>query len=209
MTLLDLSTDELLSTTRAVRRRLDLARPVERATLEQCLALALQAPTASNRQHWHFVVVTDPERRAVLADCYRTGWSAYAGASPYDEAAATTPLAASSRYLAAHLEQVPVHVVPCIEGRPEGRSIEALAALYGSVVQAAWSLQLAARSRGLGSVYTTLHLARERDAAEALGIPYDRVCQVALIPVAHTLGTEFRPARRRSFDDVVHWERWS
>jgi nitroreductase len=205
---LPLTPDEMLATTRAVRRRLDLARPVERELVEQCLRLALQAPSASNTQRWHFVVVTDPAVRAALADCYRTGWAAYASSQPWDDGSGDSPLQASSRHLARHLHEVPVHVVPCIAGRPEGRSAEGLAALYGSVVQAGWSLQLAARARGLGSVWTTLHLARERDAADALGIPYDTVAQVALIPLAHTLGDDFRPARRRPLDEVVHWERW-
>jgi nitroreductase len=208
MPILDLSVDEVLSTTRAVRKRLDLTRPVEREVLEECLRLGLQAPTASNSQPWHFVVVTDPGRRAQLAECYRTGWAAYADSDPYDDPPDESPLASSSRYLARHLQDVPVHVIPCLRGRLEGKEHEHVAAMLGSVIQGAWSFQLAARSRGLGTVWTTLHLPRERDAAEILGIPYEKVTQVALIPTAYTLGTDFKPARRRPLDEVVHWERW-
>jgi nitroreductase len=203
-----LSADDVLATTRAVRRRLDLRRPVERELIRDCLRLAVQAPTSTNTQNWHFVVVTDAGVRAALAELYRAVWTSYAGASPYEEGASETGHETGSRYLAAHLHEVPVHVVPCIEGRPEGRSASDLAAFYGSIIQAGWSFQLAARARGLGSVWTTYHLDREAEAAEILGIPYESVAQVALIPVAHTIGTEFRPARRKPLEEVVHWDGW-
>jgi nitroreductase len=205
---LALTPDELLATTRAVRRRLDLERPVDRALIEECLQLAVQAPSSTNRQHWAFVVVTDAERRRGLAEIYRRAWMAYSDTPPEQESATDTPGQASSRYLAAHLGEVPVHVVPCVDGRPEGQPAGELAALYGSIMQAAWSFQLAARARGLGSVFTTYHLDHERDAAELLGIPFDRVSQVGLIPVAHTIGTRFRPAARRPLDEVLHWNGW-
>ena len=208
MPLLDLSVDEVLSTTRAVRKRLDLTRPVEPELLDECLALALQAPTASNTQHWHFVVVTDPDLRAALGRCYRAGWARYSGQQPEDDPSGDSRLMSSSRYLAQHMAEVPVHVVCCVRGRYEGKPNESVSAALGSVIQAGWSLQLAARSRGLGSVWTTLHLWHEREAAEALGIPYADVTQVALIPIAHTLGTDFKPAPRRPMDEVVHRDRW-
>ena len=206
---LDLSSDELLSTTRTVRRRLDLDRPVDRGLIEACLQLAVQAPSSVNSQTWHFVVVTDPRLRAGLAELYRAAWSAYAGVSPDQPALNETAGQASSRHLAANLHRVPVHLIPCIEGRPEGMSAGDLAAHYGSIVQAGWSFQLAARARGLGSAWTTYHLDRERETAELLGIPYERVTQVALVPVAHTVGSSFRPARRRPLAEVVHWDGWS
>jgi nitroreductase len=204
-----LTPDELLSTTRAVRRRLDLARPVDRELIRECLELAVQAPSSVNSQTWHFVVVTDEECRRALADIYRRAWSDYAaGASPAEPREGETPGQASSRYLAQHLAEVPVQLVPCIEGRPEALSAGDLAAFYGSIVQASWSFQLAARARGLGSVFTTYHLDYEREAAEVLGIPYDDVTQVGLLPVAHTDRTAFKPAGRRPLEDVVHWDRW-
>jgi nitroreductase len=208
MAILDLTVDEVLSTTRAVRKRLDLTRPVEREVLVECLELALQAPTASNTQPWHFVVVTDPATRAQLADCYRTGWADYSDSDPFEEKPGESKLGQSSRHLARHLQDVPVHVIPCLKGRLEGSSHEHVCAMLGSVLQGAWSFQLAARSRGLGTVWTTLHLPRERDAAAILGLPYEEVTQVGLIPVAYTLGTDFKPAARKPFDEVIHWERW-
>jgi nitroreductase len=204
-----LTTDELLSTTRAVRRRLDLTRPVPHELLEECVRLAVQAPTSTNTQSWHFLVVTDEHLRRGLAELYRRAWSAYTGlASPEEAPAGETAGQASSRHLAAHLHEVPAHVLACIEGRPEGMAQPDLAWFYGSIVQAGWSFQLAARARGLGSVWTTHHLEHEREAAELLGIPYDEVTQVALIPVAYTLGSDFRPAARKPLETVLHWQRW-
>jgi nitroreductase len=208
MTLLDLSPDELLSTTRSVRKRLDFDRPVEREVLDECLALAQQAPNASNSEPWRFVVVTAPETKAKLAECYATGWSAYRAA--IDEAAGDdgpTPVLDSAQYLADRFHEVPAMVLPCLLPRADS-SAGNQAGLYGSVIQAAWSFQLAARARGLGTCWTTLHLGRERDAAEILGIPFDRVQQVALITVGHSLGTDFKPGRRVALERVVRWERW-
>jgi nitroreductase len=204
-----LTPDELLATTRSVRRRLDLTRPVDRGLIGECVALALQAPTSTGLEHWEFVIVDDPGTREALAAIYRRAWSDYAGGPPEVEPAAETRHQASSRYLAAHLHEVPVHVVPCVHGRPEGDTSSNLAALYGSVLQATWSLQLAARARGLGSVFTTYHLDYEREAAGVLGVPYDEVTQVGLVPVAHLLGGDLRPAgRRRPVNEVVHWNAW-
>jgi nitroreductase len=208
--LLELTPDELLSTTRAVRRRLDLTRPVEREVLEECLRLGQQAPTASYSQNWHFVVVTDAGLRAALGELWRDV------AGPYLErraaAAAADPRIArigeGVRHLAAHIHEVPVHVVPCVEGRTDGMPGAAQASRWGSIIPAAWSFMLAARARGLGTAWTTFHLRHERKAAELLGIPYDKVMQVALIPVAYTVGTDFRPAARNPLDTMVHWDRW-
>jgi nitroreductase len=204
----DLTPEQLLTTTRSVRKRLDLDRPVERETIRGLLRIATQAPTSVNLQHWHFVVVTDPQRREGVARWYRRAWSDYATTELDEDPPDETAGAASSRHLARVMHRVPVLLIPCIEGRPEGKSAGDLAALYGSVVQASWSFQLAARSAGLGSVFTTYHLDYEREVAELLGIPYDQVTQVALLPVAYTTGRDFRPARRRPLDDVVHWDAW-
>ncbi len=197
---LDLSADELLSTTRSVRRRLDLERPVEREVIEECLALALQAPTGSNAQGWSFVVVTDPGHKAALAGWWKEYADGYIASQP-DKGRITEGV----RHLAAHLQDVPVLVIPCIAGRTDGQPSTLQAGRWASIIPAAWSFMLAARERGLGSVWTTFHLRHERDAAELLGIPYDDVMQVALIPVAYTIGTDFRPAPRRPLDSVVRW----
>ena len=205
MTNLGLSADEVLTTTRSVRRRLDHDRPVEPEVIDECLRIAVQAPTSVNQQDWHFVVVTDAGQRRAVADVYRRAWSDYNdGQSPVDP----IPDESGERWFTRTMHEIPVFLVPCIEGRPEGKSPSDLAALYGSIIQAAWSFQLAARERGLGSVWTTYHLDYEREAAEVLGIPYDSVTQVALIPVAYTQGTSFKPARRRPIDEVVHRDRW-
>ena len=206
--MLELTPEELLTTTRSVRRRLDLSRPVDRSLLEDCLRIALQAPTSVNSQNWHFVMVTDERLRGGIAELYRRAWQDYSEFPLETGDPPEHPHPAASRHRALHLHQVPVHVIPCIRGRPEGQPASELSALYGSIVQASWSFQLAARAHGLGSVFTTYHLDYEREAADMVGIPYDEVAQIALLPVAHTLGTEFRPAQRRPMDDVVHWDRW-
>jgi nitroreductase len=207
---LDLTPDELLSTTRAVRKRLDLERPVEREVLEECLSLAQQAPTGSYAQNWHFMVVTDPELKAGLADLWRSGGEKYLAqvGRPEEVPGMMGRVLGGVFHLRDHLHEVPVHVIPCIEGRPESRGTFGQAGLWGSVIPAAWSFCLAARSRGLGTVWTTFHLAHEREAAELLGIPYDEVTQAALIPVAYTIGTDFKPAVRAPLDSFVHWDRW-
>jgi len=212
-----LSPDELLSTTRTVRRRLDLSRPVARELIVECLALAQQAPTGGNHQRWSFVVVTERERRAALGRICARAWETYrqapssAGRAPYagpERRALQRRIARSAAYLAEHLGEAPALVVPCMRPRPEGESPMMLASHYGSILPAVWSFMLAARARGLGTAWTTIHLYREREAAEALGIPYDEVAQVALVPVAHTLGADFRPGRREPLEEIVHWEEW-
>jgi nitroreductase len=217
MTTLDLSPDQLLSTTRAVRRRLDLDRPVEREVLETCLALAQQAPTAANRQDWHFVVVTDPQKRAALAELYRRGAAGYlsratsaAPARDEDPArrAQQARIWASALYLVEHLAEVPVHVIPCIGGRAESLPVVAQASRWGSILPATWSFMLAARARGLGTCFTTFHLYAEREAAELLGIPYDDVMQAGLVPVAYARGRDFKPARREPLETMIHWDGW-
>jgi len=201
-------TDELLSTTRAVRKRLDLDRPVPREVILECLRLAVQAPTGSNRQDWRFLVVTDPEVRAALADVYNTAALPYLGVRPDGTVAGqTNPVRDSALYLSEILHRVPVHVVPCVMRRPEPGDAAGTASIYGSIIPAAWSFMLALRSRGLGSVWTTLHLRNEVAAAELLGIP-DGVSQVALIPVAYTIGDDFKPARRPPVEGVTYWDRW-
>jgi nitroreductase len=207
---LNLTSDELLTTTRAVRRRLDLTRPVEHEVLEECVRLAVQAPTSTNSQNWHFLVVTDAAKRAAITELYLRSWIPYNGGRHPSETPPDTETGpeGASRHLAAHLHEVPVHVFACIEGRPEGLAPADLAWFYGSIIQAGWSFQLALRERGLGSVWTTHHLDYEREAAEVLGIPYASVTQVALLPVAYTVGTDFKPARRNPLETVLHWQTW-
>jgi len=206
--LLELTADELLSTTRAVRRRLDLERPVEREVLLECLRLAQQAPTGGYMQGWHFVVVTDPELRRGLGDLWRRAGEPYVARRSAETGPGVNRILDSVRHLLDHIHEVPVHVIPCIEGRTDGKPALAQAASWASIIPAAWSFMLAARSRGLGSVWTSFHLAYEEEAASLLGIPYEDVMQAALIPVAYTIGTDFRPGRRRPVETMLHWDRW-
>ena len=218
MPLLDLTPDQLLSTTRSVRKRLDLTRPVEPELLRECLELAVQAPTGGNTQYWHFLIVTDAEKRKAIGEFYRQGMSEVYGNR---EATSDQPLArdperartqervlSSSQYLAAHMHEVPVHVIPCIMGRLDTFPAQQQAGAWGSILPAVWSFMLAARARGLGTSWTTLHLQHEREAAEVLGIPYEKVTQAALIPVAYSIGTDFQPGARKPLDKVLHWEQW-
>jgi nitroreductase len=201
--------DHLLTTTRAVRKRLDLSRPVAPEVIEECLRLAIQAPTGGNSQGWRWIVVTDPEKRATLADAYRRVWNPYIAASR----AATTASAQQERvmdsagYLAEHLHEVPVHVIPCIYGEIQSGALVDAAGLFGSIYPAVWSFQLALRSRGLGSAFTTLHLPFASEAAELLGIP-EGVTQTALIPVAYFTGEDFQPAQRRPVEQITYWNAW-
>jgi nitroreductase len=202
------ATDRVLTTTRAVRRRLDLTRPVPRSVVLECLRLAIYAPTGGNSQGWRWVVVDDADRRAALAELYRRRAEPYLGG--YRTALPDThnSVLDSSEYLSEHLHEVPVFVIPCLLGRLSGTpSNEEGAGFYGSILPAVWSFQLALRSRGLGSVFTTLHLAYEREAGEILGIP-ETVTQAALIPVAYTVGDEFKPAKRRPIEEITYWNGW-
>jgi len=205
-------TDELLATTRAVRKRLDLNRPVPREVINECLELAVQAPTGSNSQSWRWVVVEDAEKKKALADLYRKAANAYLTTAEQEAEkrgdAQTKRVMSSALFLAEHLQDVPVHLIPCITGRPPADTPQAMyAGLYGSIFPAVWSFQLALRARGLGSALTTLHLLHEKEAAELLGIP-DDVLQVALLPVAYTKGTDFKRADRPPIEGIVHWNQW-
>lgn len=214
---LDLTPTELLTTTRSVRKRLDLTRPVERGVITECIDIAMQAPTGSNSQMWHWVVVTDPETKRALADLYARHFDPYTAASagvsmwPADDprAARQAAVSESAVHLRNHFHEVPAMVIPCAWGRL-GDPFDnfAVSSFYGSIIPAAWSFMLALRSRGLGSAWTTLHLPSEREAAELLGIPYDRVTQVGLFPVAYTIGTDFKAASRLGADSLVHWDTW-
>jgi nitroreductase len=217
MPLLDLSPDQVLTTTRSVRKRLDFSRPVEPEVIRECLTIALQAPTGSNSQNWHFVVVTDAQKRKDLGDIYRRGFYLYRANPPAGRAALPedSPRAQtmkrvvdSSDYLAEHMHEAPVLLIPCIRGRLDRLPAAGQAGAWGSILPAAWSFMLAARVRGLGTAWTTLHLTFEQEAAEVLGIPYEKITQAALIPVAYTLGTDFKPAPREPLDKVLHWDQW-
>ena len=216
------SIDYVLTTTRSVRKRLDLTRPVEPEVIEQCIDIAVQAPTGLLGQTWHFIVVSDPTKRAALADIYRRAVDDYnlgkdvpdqylAGVlqRPRDDVRSEQldRLFESSVYLFEHIVEVPVIVIPCIEGRMENAGPPAQASLYASIFPATWSFMLALRARGLGSVLTTIHVPFEHEIADVLGIP-DHLTQAAFLPVAYTKGLEFKRAKRVPGRDCTHWDTW-
>lgn len=214
MTTLPLTPDELLTTTRSVRKRLDLTREVPLELVRECIEIALQAPSGSNRQGWHWVVVTDPDLRHAVGDVYRRAVDDYVAAPGYagrlfqddpERAGVQRRIGDSVEYLGQHMGDAPVLVLPCLTA--PRLSSGSQAGLWGSLLPAAWSYMLAARARGLGTAWTTLHLAHEREVADLLGIPAD-VRQGALIPTAYYTGDTFRPAWRQPLDEVWHLDGW-
>ncbi len=214
--MLDLTPDEVLTTTRAVRRRLDTSRSVDRALVEKCLEIALQAPNGSNMNTWRWIAVDDRATIEAMAGIYDAALDDYvkslgdsvgksyagAGIPGFDR------IDASVQHLRDHMREMPVLVVPLFAGRTETASVFFQASQWGSIVQAVWSFMLALRARGLGSCWTTGHLFREEQMAELLGIPKQRFTQVGLFPVAYTRGTDFKPAWRRPASEVLRWNRF-
>ncbi len=214
MPTLPLTPDELLTTTRSVRKRLDLTRDVPIDLVRECLEVALQAPSGSNRQSWHWMVITDENSRRVIGNYYRqavasslksSGSAATLFADDQERNAVQRRVGDSVAYLGEHMGEVPVLVIPCV--RAPRLSAGSQAGLWGSLLPAAWSYMLAARTRGLGTAWTTLHLRYEEEISELLGIPTD-IRQGVLIPTAYYTGDTFRPAPRQPLDDVLHINSW-
>ncbi len=207
-------TDHLLSTTRAVRKRLDLERPVPRELILDCVRISTQAPAGGNHQKWRWVIVDDPDKKLVIAEAYRRSYAPYIAAQKKAVAQAGTAAASdsiidSSTYLAEILHDVPALAIPCALGRPAdaGDKGGSQQGWWGSVIPAVWSYCIAARSRGLGTAWTTLHLPGEAEVGEALGIP-DTVTQLACIPTAYYTGDDFKLARRKPAEQVTYWNSW-
>jgi nitroreductase len=204
--------DRLLTTTRAVRRRLDMDRPVPREVVERCIEIAMQAPIGGNQEVRRWVVVTDQDLKAEIAAAYRLAATPYLDELYRDANAGADQqklrVIDSASFLATNLERMPVLVIPCVEPQVDLSSNVSAAAEYASVLPAVWSFQLALRARGLGTTHTTLHLYEENNVSRLLGIP-DTVNQVGLLPVAYTVGTDFRPARRIDPRQVTHWNTWA
>jgi nitroreductase len=194
------SVDLVLRTTRSVRRRLDFARAIAPELIEECIDLAVQAPTGIAAENWRFLVVTAPEKKLAVADLYRR-------ALDHFEAARGEAAKSAQRALANRLHEMPVLILVCAEGQPPEGSGPMQVGFYGSILPAAWSLMLALRSRGLGATWTTLHLVHEREAADLLGIPHD-VTQTVLLPVGYMQGAVLRRAERRPAREVTYWNRW-
>lgn len=205
-----LTAEEVLNTTRSVRKRLDLTRPVARETIVECIGMALQAPTGSNAQGWSWMVVDDPHKKRVIADHYRDVYYPYREQKSKlaDGDAQADRISDSANHLAEHMQDVPALVIPLHAGRLEGASSFTQASAWGSILPAAWSFMMALRSKGMGSAWTTLHLPREKEVAELLGIDFDSWTQAGLFPVAYTIGTDFKLAKRQPAESLVHWNEW-
>jgi nitroreductase len=200
--------DKLLTTTRSVRSRLDLTRPVDPAVIEECLEIAVQAPQGSNNCRYHFVIVTDPGKRRALGDLYRQAFEQFYPADRLEASRQTVPRdAASWTALAEHFQDVPVLIIPCVEGRPEGLKPERLAGLYGNILPMAWSLMLALRARGVGAAWTTIVFTYEKEVTTLLGIP-EGLTPAACLPVAYFTGEDFKPARRIPARERTYWDTW-
>ncbi len=214
--MLDLTIDEVLTTTRSVRRRLDFERPVPRELIEECLDLALQAPNGSNLQLWQWVVVDDRALVEQVARLYNDAlaWYSEQVNSGQEAMYASGPpprfeqMTESVMHLAKNLHRSPALVIPCIAGRLERAGVFQQASMWGSILPATWSFMLALRSRGLGSAWTTVHLHREKETADLLDIPYQQYTQAGILPVAYTIGSEFRRAVREPVSSVLHWNSW-
>lgn len=219
---LNLSAEEVLTTTRTVRKRLDLHRPVDRADVEACLRIAFQAPNGSNQQTWGWVVVDDSGTRARMASIYRAALADFvarprpggdrrppeaAKEPPSQDAAKQRRMAASVMHLTDHMADVPILLVPTFHGRAEDRDVFSQASRWGSIAPAVWSFMLALRLHGLGSAWTTLHLLREREMGELLGIPESET-QAGMFPVAYTIGTDFKVGDRSKSLAQIRWNHW-
>jgi nitroreductase len=213
MTAFDLSQiDRVLTTTKSVRRRLDLSRPVDRDVVIDCIRLASYAPNASNAQEWRWLVVDDPDLRRQVGEAYRR-----VTVGPVTDmlnaklAAGDEPGARISRsilYLADHMGEVPILVIPCFHFKPDaGTPLPQISRMFASTYPAVWSFQLALRSRGLGSVLTTAHTLDEEGMGKVLGIPGGWT-QTCLIPVAYTVGLDFTPSPRRPVEEFIGWNGW-
>ena len=216
---LGLTADQVLTTTRAVRRRLDLTRPVPRELIQHAVKIATQAPSGRNQQQWDFVFVDDPATKADMADLWRAG---LATGNPYEQHGLTIPtrgsfaseewarIRGSLGHLIEHMHEVPVLMIPVVRvaTRAELSTVHGQANSWGSVLPATWSFMLAARELGLGTCWTIGHLAYEREMADLLGLPFDTTVQVALTPIAFTIGTDFKPAPRVDDTNFSHWNRW-
>jgi nitroreductase len=218
MTLLDLTPDEVLRTTRAVRKRLDFARPVEDDVIRECVSAAMQAPSGSNNMTMRFVVVKDEGKRKAIGEIYRQCFEIYksmdgiyAGSLKKDtdaEQAQQHRVTESALYLADHMGDAPALVIACTAGRLDGAPAMMAVSSMGNVLPGMWSFMLAARARGLGTAWTTVGLMQEQAIADVVGIPFAEVQQSCLSPLAYTTGTDFKPAMRPEPDAIIHWDTW-
>lgn len=209
---------ELITTTRAVRLRLDLERAVAPELIEACVADALQAPQGSNLMRTEFVVVLDPERIARLGRIYREEFDSFYRSSEVGlfkrvdddprHAAQSRRTRDSAERLAEVMDRVPAIVIPCLTPRLTDGDLLAAKHRLATVYPTVWNFMLAARLRGLGTCWTGMTLGREADVAEVVGIDPEAVEQVCMVPVAHHTGETFRPAWRPPAEEFIHWDTW-
>jgi nitroreductase len=219
MALLPLDADQLLTTTRAVRKRLDFSRPVEDSVIRECVEVAMQSPSGSNNMTMQFVVVRDEAKRKAIGEVYRQCYEIYRSLDgiyigsidkgDVAENAQQSRSASSADFLGEHMGDAPALILACNVGsRVEGAPAMMAASMMGNVLPAMWSFMLAARARGLGTAWTTVHLMMEQQVADIVGIPFDTVQQACLSPLAYTVGTDFKPAARPAADSIIHWDTW-
>ncbi|MEM7468489.1 MAG: nitroreductase family protein [Pseudomonadota bacterium] len=217
------SVDHVLNTTRSVRLRIDLETEISRKEIEDCIEIAMQAPTGANTQTWRFIVVTDPAKKAGIADCYRKGAAVYlenktamartgvSATREYDVSdmrhGQKDAVIKSSVHLMENLHAVPAMIIPCIESRFEKEDVFTQASMYGSILPATWSLMLALRARRIASAWTTLHLIYEQEVREILGIP-ENITQAALLPIGYLTGGDLHKAKRLPLSEVAYWDKW-
>ena len=216
---LELTNFELLTTTRSVRKRLDLEKPVPMALIEKCLEIAVQAPSGSNAQGWEFLFITDSEIKVKIGEIYAKAWGEYikspnaiekrhADSSDEQLKSSQKRSADSADFLSKNIGKVPVLMIPCYKSRPDKLRLIGQATRFASIYPAVWSFMLAARTHGLGTSITTMHLLYEKEVSDLLGIPYDDYMQCGLIPIAYTKGTDFKPAYRPPASTVMHLNKW-
>jgi nitroreductase len=219
MALLPLDADQLLTTTRAVRKRLDFSRPVEDSVIRECVEVAMQSPSGSNNMTMQFVVVRDEAKRQAIGEVYRQCYEIYRSLDgiyigsidkgDVAENAQQSRSASSADFLGNRMGDAPALILACNAGsRVEGAPAMMAASMMGNVLPAMWSFMLAARARGLGTAWTTVHLMMEQQVADIVGIPFDSVQQACLSPLAYTVGTDFKPAARPAADSIIHWDTW-
>lgn len=199
--------DLLMTTTKQVRKRLDLDRPVPVDLLLECIDIAGHAPMGGNLERNRWMIIDDADRMSQIAEYFAAVGTPYLAANAElrpDER--SRRVMDSARFLIDHLAEVPALVLVMRLDRPTGSQGQ-LAAYYGSVLPGVWSFQLAARARGIGSAWTTFHLEHEQEVAELLGIP-DTVTQVCLLPVGYYTGDGFTPAPRRPVREVTYHNHW-
>jgi len=192
--------DEVLSTARSVRRKLDFARPLEREVLFDCIDVAVQAPTGIIGENWRFVVVDQADQKHAIATLYREVLLALLQARDM-------PIKPTHQALMDRLHEIPAMIFVCAEGHPMEDSVASHVAYYGSILPAAWSLMLALRARGIGSTWTTLLSSKQDEVAQVLGMPADTL-QTVMLPVGYTKGAVMKRAQRRPAQEVTYWNRW-